>query len=42
LAKLEVLCRLPGPTPDNPIFYFEAACSYDKPLDPVGARTTAT
>jgi hypothetical protein len=37
LAKLEVLCRSPGPTPDNPIFYFEAVKQYDKPLDPYSA-----
>jgi hypothetical protein len=33
-AKLEVLCRSSGQTPDNPIFYFEAVKQYDKPLNP--------
>jgi hypothetical protein len=33
LSKLEVLCRSSGPTPDNPIYYFEAVKQYDKPLD---------
>ena len=37
LPKLEVLCRSSGPTPDNPIYYFEAVKQYDKRLDPVWA-----